>query len=252
MSKVRFLSIGAGLAVMLSAWSSPAQTTLQGGSAKITLPAGNWTNEPAPDMNAPLRPDGSRALVRAQNPQKNLQAHVTSFEYPANASDKQIAYFTERLFQSYRVRSFGSAVEKSLVWSGFPMVEKEYQYPGWKFVKARLIFCEARAYLVELGGAGESRKDADACWESFSLSGEKPLASAKFEAAQIERQKVKPAPPQETKSAFPYRQVIVVSVAAILFFAALGGCIWVTQKARTGELNRIILRLRFGRRRHHD
>ena len=36
---------------------------------------------------------------------------------------------------------------------------------GWKFMTVRLIFCDSRAYLVEIGGAGETRKEAELCGE---------------------------------------------------------------------------------------
>jgi hypothetical protein len=246
----RLLFKGLCVIAALAAFSVWGQEIIQAGAVRMMFPSAGWKNTLPPPKNG-SETNGSQLLLSAVNSQGNLNAHITHFNYPAHVTELQMASFAEQLFRGYKAGVIAAPTETSGVWSGFPLIEKEYHYRGWAFMTARIVFCESGAYLVELGGAGEKKHEAALCWEKMSINGEKPLPSALFDKMSQVRQSAKEAMPKPQKTKSEYWFMAALGVGFIALFAVLGACVWVVQKSRSKELGRIIRRLRYGRRRSH-
>jgi len=248
MMKVLLYAFGVGVLVCLRAWGAPAQATIQAGAVRLALPSTNWTQKPAAEGKTGQGAE-AQALIHAEFKPGGLAAHVTSFEYPAKVSETQLALFVQRLLNQFEKGAYYPAAETTRNWSGFPVLEREFRYPGWKFMTVRLIFCESRAYLVEIGGAGETRKEAELCWGGLSLAGEKALAAGSFDKMIEARRKALPGAPAGLTEKSNARFFAIISALAVAFLGALAASIWAVKAWRSGKIKHALRRLQYGKRR---
>lgn len=207
-----------------------AQEVIQSGAVRVALPSKEWVRmtPPATGSATKNQAESLKPVLYAEAYKGAVKLRVSQYDYPAGTTEKELAVFVQHLRNNYQSHAFGTVQEMSQSVRGIPTVNLEVKYRGWSSMHSHTIFCDKRAYLVEIGGADEYGKEADQCWAGLSVMGETPLAGATFEALTGIRAKAQAD--LLARSTPPSRGWIYI-LQAVGALAGMMGLLWLSMKA---------------------